>query len=146
MGWTSRRSSDRRNNELDDELQFHLAMREQVDREMQGDSARRDARLRFGNPTTWRERMHEVDWIVLPQSVLQDVKYGLLAIRRNARFTAVAVIALAIGIGINTTIFTAYKGLLRRGVDARDPGSGGGCVVRTREAGNESGSRCGASL
>ncbi|WP_348265211.1 ABC transporter permease [Telmatobacter sp. DSM 110680] len=125
LRWRSRWSSDRRNNELDEELKFHLAMREQwnVDRGMRGEPARREARLRFGNPTMWRERMREIDWIVLPQSVLQDVKYGLRTIRRNARFTAVAVIALAIGIGINTTIFTAYKGLLGRGVDARDPGS-----------------------
>ena len=42
---------------------------------------------------------------------------------RNARFTAVAVIALAIGIGINTTVFTAYKALLKRGVEARDASS-----------------------
>src|SRR6202042_3089434 len=94
-----------------------------MDHGLHRESARRDARLRFGNPNTWRERMREIDWIVLPQSVLQDVKYGLRTIRRNARFTAVAVIALAIGIGINTAIFTAYKGLLGRGVEAHDPGS-----------------------
>ncbi len=123
--WRSRWSSDRKNDELNEELQFHLAMREQwnMDHGLHRESARRDARLRFGNPNTWRERMREIDWIVLPQSVLQDVKYGLRTIRRNARFTAVAVIALAIGIGINTAIFTAYKGLLGRGVEAHDPGS-----------------------
>jgi predicted permease len=123
--WRSRWSGDRKNDELNEELEFHLAMREQwnVEHGLQGESARRDARLRFGNPTAWRERLREIDWIVLPQSVLQDVKYGLRTIRRNARFTAVAVIALAIGIGINTAIFTAYKGLLRRGVDAQDAGS-----------------------
>src|SRR5579872_5210390 len=127
MSWFSRLrlrwSSDRKNDELNEELQFHLAMREQwnVAHGLEGDSARRDARLRFGNPTTWRERMREIDWVVLPQSVLQDVKYGLRTIRRNVRFTAVAVIALAIGIGINTTIFTAYKGLFRRGVEAQNP-------------------------
>ena len=123
--WRSRLSNNRRNDELNEELQFHLAMREQwnVDRGMPGDAARRNARLRFGNPHVWKERMREIDWMILPQSFLQDVRYGLRSIRRNARFTTVAVIALAIGIGINTTIFTAYKALLRRGVDARDPGS-----------------------
>lgn len=123
--WRSLQSNKRRNDELNEELQFHLAMREEwnVDRGMEGDAARRNARLRFGNPQVWRERMREIDWMTLPQSVLQDVRYGLRSIRRNARFTAVAVIALAIGIGINTTIFTAYKALLRRGVEARDPNS-----------------------
>ena len=123
--WKSRFSSDRRTDELNEELEFHLAMREQwnEDRGMPAATARRDARLRFGNANLWRERMREIDWITLPQSVLQDVRYGLRTIRRNARFTAVAVIALAIGIGINTTVFTGYKGLLRRGVEAQDPGS-----------------------
>jgi predicted permease len=123
--WRARLSSDRRTDDLNEELEFHLAMREQwnADRGMQCDEARRNARLQFGNLHVWRERMRELDWIVLPQSVLQDVRYGLRSIRRNARFTVVAVIALAIGIGINTAIFTAYKALLRRGVEARDPGS-----------------------
>ncbi len=123
--WISRLLRNRPDDDLNEELNFHLAMREQwnVDRGMSGDTARRNARLRFGNPDMWRERMRESDWISLPQSVLQDVKYGLRTIRRNARFTAVAVIALAIGIGINTTIFTGYKALLRRGVDAQDPAS-----------------------
>ena len=124
MGWFSRWRA-RRNDELSEELEFHLAMRERwnVDRGMQGDEARRNARLRFGNPQVWRERMREIDWTTLPQSVLQDVKYGVRTIRRNGRFTAVAVIALAIGIGINTTVFTAYKALLKRGVEAHDASS-----------------------
>ena len=41
---------------------------------------------------------------------------------RNAGFTAVAVIALAIGVGVNTAAFTAYKAMVARPLDARDPG------------------------
>ena len=124
MGWISRWRT-RRNDELNEELEFHLAMREQwnMDRGMPGDAARRNARLRFGNPQVWRERLREIDWIRLPESILQDARYGLRSIRRNARFTAVAVLALSIGIGINTAMFTAYKALLKRGVDARDASS-----------------------
>lgn len=123
--WKSRSRNEDSENDLADELEFHLSMREQwnADRGMASDAARRDARLRFGNPSVWRERIREIDWGVLPQSVLQDLRYGLRSIRRNARFTAVAVIALAIGIGINTTVFTAYKALLKRGVEAHDASS-----------------------
>ena len=137
MGWFSRWRA-RRNDELSEELEFHLAMRERwnVDRGMNGDAARRNARLRFGNPQVWRERMREIGWMTLPQSVLQDVKYGLRSIRRNARFTAVAVIALAIGIGINTTVFTAYKALVKRGVEARDASSIVS-VTQVRESGQQ---------
>ena len=123
--WRSHFSKKSRKDELTEELDFHLAMREQWNRErgMRQDEARRDARLRFGNPAIWRERLREVSWVMLPQTLLQDLRYGGRTLWRNARFTAVAVFALALGIGINTTIFTAYKGLIRRGVDARDPGS-----------------------
>jgi hypothetical protein len=40
---------------------------------------------------------------------------------RNAGFTIVAVFALALGIGVNTATFTAYKAFFARGRDARDP-------------------------
>jgi predicted permease len=41
---------------------------------------------------------------------------------RNAGFTGVAVFALALGIGVNTTVFTAYKAMVARPLDARDAG------------------------
>src|SRR4051812_13721728 len=126
MSWFSRwRTSERGSDELNEELEFHLVMREKWNAEhgMRGDAARRNARLRFGNPQVWRERMREMKWVTLPESVVQDVKYGLRSIGRNARFTVVAVAALAIGIGINTTMFTAYKSLIARGVEARDASS-----------------------
>jgi hypothetical protein len=49
--------------ELDEELQFHLAMREQrnLDEGMGEGEARRNARLRFGNPVVWKERTSEAD-------------------------------------------------------------------------------------
>ncbi len=40
---------------------------------------------------------------------------------RNSAFTVVAVLALALGIGVNTAVFTAYKAMVARPLDARDP-------------------------
>lgn len=42
---------------------------------------------------------------------------------RNAGFTAVSVFVLALGIGVNTAVFTAYKAFVARPLDARDPGT-----------------------
>jgi hypothetical protein len=42
---------------------------------------------------------------------------------RNAGFTAVSVFALALGIGVYTAVFTAYKAFIARPLDARDPGT-----------------------
>src|SRR3984885_2235890 len=127
MAWISRlRALFRRNKftrELDEELMFHLSMREQwnVEQGMPRAEAHRDARRRFGNPSVWRERMSEIDLMLLPQTILQDLRYGARMLWRNAGFTIVAVLALAIGIGVNTTAFTFYKAVFGRPLDAWNP-------------------------
>jgi putative ABC transport system permease protein len=52
--------------------------------------------------------------------LLQDVRYGARVLCRNAGFTAVVALALGLGIGVNTAVFTAYKAMVARPLDARD--------------------------
>lgn len=114
---------EKRRRELQEELQFHLEMREQryVDAGARPEEARRRARLRFGNPVVWREKVSAIDLLLFPQTILQDLRFGIRILLRNPGFTAVAVFALAIGIGINTATFTGYEAFFTRKVDARDP-------------------------
>jgi predicted permease len=110
--------------EHDEELEFHLAMREQlnVEQGLGRDEARRDARVRFGSKSALRERMTEVDLMLLPQTVLQDLKFGARMLMHNGGFTIAAVLALAIGIGANTAAYTAYKAFFLRQLEGRDAG------------------------
>src|SRR5262249_16741977 len=55
-------------------------------------------------------------------SVVSDCRYGLRQLRKKPGFTAVAIFALALGIGLNTAVFTAYKAVIGRPVQARNPG------------------------
>jgi len=57
----------------------------------------------------------------LPDTVLQDVRYAVRMLFRNRAATTVTVFSLALGIGVNTTAFTAYKAMVARALDGREP-------------------------
>jgi len=58
---------------------------------------------------------------VLLDGFVQDLRHGARLLVQNAGFTLVAVLALALGIGVNTAVFTAYQAMILRPLDARHP-------------------------
>jgi predicted permease len=118
----------RRDRDLESELRAHQELAvEQAQREgrsagRSADATRREVILRTGGLTQAAEAMRDQRGLPWLEDAGRDVRYAIRLLRRSPGFTTAAVLALALGIGINTTVFTAYRAMVTRSLDARNPG------------------------
>src|SRR6266851_8963346 len=105
--------------ELESHLQMHIA--DNVRAGMSKDEARRQALIKLGGLEATKEIYRERRGLPLVDTLVQDVRYGVRVLGKSRAFTFVAVATLALGIGVNTAIFTAFDALVLRPRPVKDP-------------------------
>jgi predicted permease len=102
--------------ERQQELEAHLAqeINDNVARGMAPEEGRRRAYLKLGNPTTIREEIWKMNSLVSVEELGRDLRYAARQLVKNPGFAAIAIVTLALGIGVNSTIFSMVNGLLFR--------------------------------
>ena len=100
--------------ELDRELQFHLDQQiaEHLAAGMGADEARAAALRSMGGVTRVKEACRDSLGVRLLDEVRKDVRFALRTLARTPGFTSAAILSLAVGIGLNTAIFTVINALL----------------------------------
>ena len=109
--------------DIDDELAFHLEMRrrEHARDGLADADAARVARRQFGNVAALREETRDMWTFPSFDSFVQDVRFALRTLVKAPGFTAVVVLVLAVGIGANTAIFSLVDAMLVRGLPYPSP-------------------------
>jgi predicted permease len=107
-----------------EEMAFHVEsmVEELITQGMSEPDARAAANRKFGNMTQTSEEARST-WIARWMSDLtQDLRHSFRGMRRDAGFTAFAILIAGLGIGASSTVFSVVNTLLLRPLPFRDPG------------------------
>jgi putative ABC transport system permease protein len=109
--------------DLDDELAFHVAMQTRANEQRGLDTteARRRARVDIGGVEQVKERSRDARPLRWARDFVQDVRYGVRGLWKTPRFTVAAVLTVVLGVGANATIFSVLNPLLFKPLPYPEP-------------------------
>jgi macrolide transport system ATP-binding/permease protein len=130
--WRKRKQQD-----FNAELEAHLQLEaDQLRSEgLTPDNAQAAARRALGNRTAAEERFYESSRWMPFQHFFRDLRFATRVLLKDARFSMLAILGLALGIGISTAIFALITAMMRLEdrADLQDPKSYVGLISRGRD-------------
>ncbi len=115
----------RKDKDLAEEIEAHLAHQQDqnIARGLPSQEARRQASLRFGNPFVTRERIWRYRSFPWLEDLWRDLQFALRGLGKSPGFTIIAILVIAVGIGVNTAVFSVINTVLLKPLTYPDPQS-----------------------
>jgi len=109
--------------DIAEELQSHIDLRieSNLASGMSPADAQREALLRFGNPTSTKERVTASDTTLSLAGLSRDIRYAARQIRRSPGFALTAILTLALGIGANVIVFGVLNAMILHPLNIPEP-------------------------
>src|SRR5688572_18704932 len=109
--------------EIADEMRAHIELETEdlIRKGMRPDEARRRANATFGGIDRYTEEARDAWPLRWAHRILGDIRFGWRSLRHSPAFTVTAVIALAVAIGANATVFGAVDSVALRPLAAHEP-------------------------
>lgn len=122
MSWRRLFRRKRSDAELQQELDayVHEEAADNMARGMSAEKAQREARIRLGNRERVRDALWEQNSITVVENFLRDLKYAARTLSRTRAFAVIAILVMALGIGVNVALFTVVHNILLKPLPYRD--------------------------
>lgn len=104
----------RRSHEMDAELESHLQLHieDNLRAGMSHEEAARQARIKLGGIEQTRQAIREQSTLPNLVDLSRDVSFAMRTLAKHPAFTCIAILTLALGIGVNTALFSVVNGVL----------------------------------
>lgn len=114
----------RHDQELREELEFHVEQLAAQHRRagLGHDEAEAAARRQFGNLTRIQEQSHDLFAFRHAEDLVKDLRYGARLLVKHPGFSLIAMLSIAIGVGVNAAMFSFADGMVLRPLRVPRPG------------------------
>jgi predicted permease len=113
----------KKDRELAEEIASYLAHEQDANiaRGLDPEEAQRRARVRFGNPRVLREHVWRYRSVAWFDDLWRDVQFGLRSLAKSPKFAIIAILLIAVAIGVNTAVFSVVDTVLLRPLTYPNP-------------------------